>query len=291
MTAALLISLLAALAELAQDGAAMAPPPASAAGVVVTAPSAVVLGDWFEILATGPVSASARLGFAEAPPTVVARRSRARATITGAEISLALTCVKAGQVTLDGLLLQDGEQVWALDPIVIEVSYDDLPPERTPRVAAPLQSLTLPLPAVPTWIFLAACLAGLAAVGLWVVSQGVVRPVFVRVVPPDQLAVLALERLRARLPRSPEEVAVFVVAVSDVLRTYIEARFAVHAPARTTQEFLGEALSEPALEARRATLEHFLTLCDLVKYARFRPSPAEVAPLLDTATSFVEETR
>jgi hypothetical protein len=109
--------------------------------------------------------------------------------------------------------------------------------------------------------------------------------------PPELVAAEALARLRGRLPRSHDEVPAFVVEVSGVLRAYIEARFGLHAPESTTEEFLPTATAHPALAGHREMLARFLTGCDLVKFARHRPEPASMGELLATAEGFVEATR
>ncbi|RKY20334.1 MAG: hypothetical protein DRQ55_08070 [Planctomycetota bacterium] len=266
------------------------PPLAQDVGMSVRAPEQVLLGQWFELVLAGPLSTDAELGFSLRPPDLMAKRSVTKATITGVELRLPLVAVRAGTLTLDGLMIEDGETLLGVAPIQIEV-LTELPPEATARVAAPLAALSLPLPAVPVWPVLAALLLGLALIGMWVVRAGRELPVVVYTEPPDQRAMRALEHLRLGLPNTSEQVAVFILALSDVLRDYIERRFLVHAPARTTEEFLIEALREPELAQHKPSLERFLTLCDLVKYARFRPAPSEAVTLLDTACAFVEQTR
>jgi hypothetical protein len=276
-----------------QDAPEPAPLPlASEFGVSFAAPEAVVLGEWFELVATGPLTLDASMGFVDQPADVLARRGRARpaADDQGTELTLSLVAARPGTLLLEGLIIKDGETVLAVTPLELEVLFD-IAPEATPRVAEPKDPLSLPLPPAPTWIFATAIVAALALVAAWIVRQGREVPIVLHTVPADQQAMAALERMRLDLPRTADEVAVFMVRVCDVLRDYIEARFLVHAPAQTTEEFLIEAVREPALAERRETLERFLTLCDLVKYARLRPAPSEAAGLLDTAAEFVEQTR
>jgi hypothetical protein len=291
---ALLLACAVALAPVAgQDVPEPAPLPlASEFGVTFVAPEAVVLGEWFELVATGPLTLDASMGFVDQPADVLARRGRTRpaADDQGTELSLSLVAARPGPLVLEGLIIKDGEIVLAVTPLELEVLFD-IAPEATPRVADPKDPLGLPLPPAPTWIFATAIVALLALVATWIVRQGREVPIVLHTVPADQQAMAALERMRLDLPRTSDEVAVFMVRACDVLRDYIEARFLVHAPAQTTEEFLIEAVREPALAERRETLDHFLTLCDLVKYARLRPAPSEAEGLLDTAAEFVEQTR
>jgi len=79
--------------------------------------------------------------------------------------------------------------------------------------------------------------------------------------------------------------------VSDVIRSYLEERFDLHAPDRTTEEFLEEMRSTATLHPdHKALLEEFLSRCDLVKFARFEPTQDELKSLLDAALKFIDET-
>jgi hypothetical protein len=79
--------------------------------------------------------------------------------------------------------------------------------------------------------------------------------------------------------------------VSDVVRTYLEERFDLHAPDRTTEEFLDEMRSTAVLHPdHKALLEEFLSRCDLVKFARFEPTQDELKSLLDAALRVIDET-
>ena len=79
--------------------------------------------------------------------------------------------------------------------------------------------------------------------------------------------------------------------VSDVLRVYLEERFGLRAPERTTEEFLrdlegGEALAR----GHRAELERFLSQCDLVKFAAARPTEHDHLATFALAEAFVATT-
>lgn len=83
----------------------------------------------------------------------------------------------------------------------------------------------------------------------------------------------------------------FCSLVSDVLREYVEERFDLHAPERTTEEFMAELRVSTKLHSdHKSLLEDFLSRCDLVKFARFEPTQPELQSLLDSALRFVDET-
>jgi hypothetical protein len=113
------------------------------------------------------------------------------------------------------------------------------------------------------------------------------RPPPAVVIPPYRRA---LERLRAALDllHDPHR---FVVVISDTLRVYLEERFNLHAPERTTEEFLTEVRSGQLLTPlQQQLMAVFLTRCDLVKFARYEPGEPELRELYDAAVRLVEET-
>ena len=91
---------------------------------------------------------------------------------------------------------------------------------------------------------------------------------------------------------SSAELDAFYVGVSQVLRVYLEERFGLHAPERTTEEFLHDLDSSAQLVRDHASeLRRFLSQCDLVKFAKFVPTDADHETTYDLAESFVESTR
>lgn len=100
------------------------------------------------------------------------------------------------------------------------------------------------------------------------------------------LAALELDRLPER-----GEVEPFYVRLSDIVRAYVEGRFGIAAPDRTTQEFLREASREAQLAGEHERdLAAFLRAADMVKFAEARPDPESCARSLESMRSFVERT-
>ena len=103
-------------------------------------------------------------------------------------------------------------------------------------------------------------------------------------------ALAELERLFALIER--EESRPYATESSAIIRRYIETRFALSAPRRSTEEFLAEAQQSPKLEPQhRALLGDFLRICDLLKFARTFANRAELKELHEAAVRFVKETR
>ena len=93
-----------------------------------------------------------------------------------------------------------------------------------------------------------------------------------------------------------QEIKLFHLRISDILRRYIENRFGVRAPEQTTEEFLtaasGIRLHEKAiLGNNRPLLADFLTHCDLVKFARHEPTRDECEKTVSLCREFIEQTK
>lgn len=148
----------------------------------------------------------------------------------------------------------------------------------------------VPIPNLWTWLLGAVLLGALAAAAFHAwrrYRRERQRPPPALVIPPYRRA---LERLRAALDlvHDPER---FCVAVSAAVRWYLEERFQLRAPERTTEEFLVELQQHEQLSDRQRTLlGDFLTRCDLVKFARYEPAEPELRELHGAATRLVEET-
>jgi hypothetical protein len=105
------------------------------------------------------------------------------------------------------------------------------------------------------------------------------------------VAIGRLGRLEDRGPPAPDAADAFYVELSDLVRRYIEDRFGVRAPELTTEEFLYRAQDLFAASAHQNLLQAFLSSCDKVKFAAYRPDPAESRAALADARRFLVETR
>ena len=105
---------------------------------------------------------------------------------------------------------------------------------------------------------------------------------------------IAKERLAALAERRLPQLGkydVYHVDLSSILRFYIEGRFQVHAPERTTPEFLGEISGKGYFNPEQEVfLARFLRLCDRVKFAQFRPDLEAMTVSFEEVERFVEET-
>jgi hypothetical protein len=106
-------------------------------------------------------------------------------------------------------------------------------------------------------------------------------------------AEIALERLeRARSLAKDGHASELSAELSNAVREYIQARFELRAPHRTTEEFLYDLLAAPGspVAKHRESLGEFLDACDLAKFARFAIDVEHMQEMVYAAQSFVRET-
>jgi hypothetical protein len=152
-----------------------------------------------------------------------------------------------------------------------------------PDVAIPL----------PWWVWaIAAAVVVLLAAAAWLVWRKKKQEAEARPIPRKNAVEEAREGLEnARRLMLAGEVEPFYVAVSDVVRQYIERQFRIRAAEQTTEEFLQDAARSPRMQpSHKEMLAEFLSHCDLVKFARYRPGPREMEETLAAGTRFVDET-
>ncbi len=172
-----------------------------------------------------------------------------------------------------------------------------------PDAAAEIKDIRppLPLPRNISLLFLVVGLtilfAGLAIAGViyWKKTAAEKIPAAVQL-RPEEIALQELDRLLAEKLLARGEIKLFHLRISDILRRYIENRFGLKAPERTTEEFLTyisivESSENAPLGSHKALLADFLTQCDLVKFARHEPTVAESEKTVDICREFIEETK
>lgn len=106
--------------------------------------------------------------------------------------------------------------------------------------------------------------------------------------PAHEIALEALARLEATGLLERGEVKEYHIAVSDILRRYVEARFHVAALEMTTWEIVEGLQRVEASTDFREGLRGFLDRCDLVKFAKVRPNSDASREVLALGRTLVE---
>lgn len=151
------------------------------------------------------------------------------------------------------------------------------------------------------WILLALLLAGLAVGGYylwrWIKKrqeekqQAPVNPELLR--PCDEVALEKLDHIKAEKAWQSGLHKEYFTQLTDVIREYIARRYDVRSGEKTSDETLAAMkpiLSENEQRDLYTKLEKMLRLADLVKFAKWMPTPDENEVSLLAAYTFVKQT-
>lgn len=109
---------------------------------------------------------------------------------------------------------------------------------------------------------------------------------------PHETAYELLERLLKEDLVSKGLIKEYYYRLTNILRHYIEDRFGLLAPERTTEEFLVEMSYTNKLGSiHKELIREFLERCDMVKYAKYGPSRLEIQYAYEAAKRLIDETR
>jgi hypothetical protein len=113
------------------------------------------------------------------------------------------------------------------------------------------------------------------------------------VVPPWDVALLEFNRLRLQLQEHKVTPVICVFRLSDIIRTYLEKRFSLHAPTQTSTEFLEDLKREksPLKTDDKDFLKEFMTASDLVKFAKLPADAAIIENAINKAETLVKTTK
>jgi hypothetical protein len=187
-------------------------------------------------------------------------------------------------------ILFSGAPLYAQTPAVAlapsSVAVPSAPAPSAP--ATDIRDIRGPEPIASAWIWALVGAAGaLFATGAYLAWRRSRRHRRPAVRSPQQLALEQLEATRVLM--HAQRVRAFSIAVSDIVRLYIEQRFQVLAAHRTTEEFLYDLLdpSDALLAANRAPLADFLHHCDMAKFGGWTLSQQEMDSMHQSARAFV----
>jgi hypothetical protein len=202
---------------------------------------------------------------------------------------------ECGDVTIEPFSAQSDDKTASAqsDPIRIRVRPALMEGDGTDvEEPSPLLASSEPMPwRWPVAIALAALLlGGIAFAALRGRRSLVLLPIPKE--PAHLRALRELARLRAAPRTTPSQVDAYYVGVSHALRVYLEERFSLRAPERTTEEFLAEVeRGGPLTAAHCIVLKQFLSQCDLVKFALHSPTEAQHMEAMAIAETFVMATQ
>ena len=111
------------------------------------------------------------------------------------------------------------------------------------------------------------------------------------IIPIHTLALNKLQELRDKKLWQSGYVKEYHIELSDVIRDYLEKRYAVKTHEKTTDEIFAGLKNKDISAENKNMLRQILALADLVKFAKEKPLPDENEQSIDNATSFVSQTQ
>jgi hypothetical protein len=188
----------------------------------------------------------------------------------------------------------EGEDAYELLTERLEFEVAGVLPEDAPLELRPARGELPPLapPGRPLWPLLLAGTVALAALSPFAWRAWLARRARIRRRSAYEVARSELDALLYGPRPDARAMDGFYVALSGIVRCYLEERFALRSPELTTEEFLDALADSPELvRAHRRLLQEFLSGADLVKFAHFIPAPDDVEQSIAAAQRFLEETR
>jgi len=145
--------------------------------------------------------------------------------------------------------------------------------------------------AVVWWIAIAVALVSAVGFELWRRARARrAQPTPAQIEAATEDALAELNKLRSLI--AVENSRPYAIQVSGIARRYLERRFGILAPRRSTEEFLVEAQRSPRLDARyQKPLREFLAGCDFLKFARAHAEVPELEQMHASVVQFVEDTQ
>ena len=109
--------------------------------------------------------------------------------------------------------------------------------------------------------------------------------------PPHIIALQKLTAIGDKKLWQQEQTKQYHTEITDVIREYLESRYAIQAMEQTSDEIFASLRHMDISDENRNTLRQVLILADLVKFAKEKPAPFENEQSMDNAVAFVKKTQ
>ncbi len=108
---------------------------------------------------------------------------------------------------------------------------------------------------------------------------------------PWEIALTELKRLSESEPLTKEQIKLFYIKLSFILRKYYEALYEFPAVENTTTEIIGHLRARKDFKQHLQKTRNFLNKSDLVKFAKYIPSPFDDEKEICMVKEIVEKTK
>lgn len=112
-----------------------------------------------------------------------------------------------------------------------------------------------------------------------------------KVIPPYEFAIMRLQHLRNLNLCERGEEKEYYTQLTDILRTYLDARFGINAMEMTSSQIRQALNQNEETKLPKKHMEAVLETADFVKFAKVRPLPDDNVAAFRAAMQFVEDTK
>ena len=223
---------------------------------------------------------------------VIGTSRRNQATVPGTPLvsTWAVRTFASGDVELPSFGIRVDQRILEVPARTIAISSiagTDTDPAAHRDITGPVEvDVATPGRWIP-FVVAAVILLGVVALLIWWLRRP--RPI-APPIPADTWALERLHELETRGHLRAGRIHRFYVELTDITRRFIELRYRIAAPERTTPEFVLEATRHPEIDTEHARiLGNLLQAADMVKFAGDRPASAEAERHLGFVRGFVNE--
>lgn len=220
-------------------------------------------------------------------------------TPNGYTYTLRLQVWYPGMLTLPPFRYAIGDDTIASDIVAIKI----LPVEMdSTQTLNPMEGVVNPprkwwdyIPDWTVWVALGLLLAALIGAGIYVYivyrRTGTIIIHKPKPIDPYAEAMAALGRLRSRHLAESGMAKEYYTALIDILRRYLQQRFAINAMEMSSTQILASLRNNPETRSNQERIKQILDLADMVKFAKERPMPDDNITSFGIVEQFVEQTK
>jgi hypothetical protein len=107
-------------------------------------------------------------------------------------------------------------------------------------------------------------------------------------IPPDQTALAELLKLKESNLLKEGRIKEFYIALTDIIRDFISAKYSIATRDRTTAEIYHDLRTKMPDKKALSSIKDFFEICDLVKFAKYRPDETACLEDLESGKTIVE---
>lgn len=149
---------------------------------------------------------------------------------------------------------------------------------------------------IPIWMIAAAVAIVVGLITFWYLYRRASKPLDLGKEPVDdrlpwEIALEELNALKSSDLVAKGEYKLYYLRLSEIFRRYLERRYGIAALERTTDEIIAEFQGLALDKDEETIIRKFLEECDLVKFAKYDPTPEDINRHFDVARDFVMQTR